>query len=101
MGTMQLTTEYREPTPASRRSRVSCINRRAGPRGKVEATNHQIEPPRPMGIANELWAHSFECGPEFADEDAVADAGLALAGWDEDDGATILGISGFAALVAT
>ena len=63
--------------------------------------NVQTENPLPMGLANELWAHSFECGPEFADEDAVADAGLALAGWCEDGGdVTVISISGFTALVA-
>ena len=46
--------------------------------------NQPTEPTRPMGLANELWALSFDHWPNIADEDAIADAGLSLAGWDED-----------------
>ena len=67
--------------------------------------NQSPETPRPMGIANELWALSFDHWPSIDEQDAVADAGLSLAGWDEDCGdvsviARFFGDSYTSALVA-
>ena len=64
--------------------------------------NHPAENPRPMGLANELWALSFEHWPNIDERDAVAAAGLSLAGWAEgcnDMSIAVIGESCTSALV--